>query len=174
MVVADLHHPLGPQRCERQLLPGVPAAASGPLPAAPLGLGLLLPGAPVPRVPLEAGPERLELDEQLPPALHREGADHPDAGQLAGVGVQPQQQRPNQVRAPLVQPVAAHHAVGGPLMLDLRPHPPIRLVDPVQRLGEHPVQPGALEPRQPPGGQVAVGGRRRQVHRRPHPGQGLV
>jgi hypothetical protein len=110
-------------------------------------------------VSLEAGDQRLQLGEQLPAALHREGADHPGHGQLPGVGVQPQQQRADQVLTALVQPVAADHAVGGAGMLDLQPHPPVRLVDPVQPLGDHAVQPGALEPRQPLG-QGAVGGGR--------------
>src|SRR5512132_3170522 len=47
MVIADLDHPLGPQRRERQLLARIPAAAVGAPPGPPLGLGLPPPGAPV-------------------------------------------------------------------------------------------------------------------------------
>ena len=95
---------------------------------------------------LEAASARLELGEQLPAPLHRKGADHPGHGQLAVIGVQPQQQRPDQVGAALVEPVAGDHAVGGAGVLDLAPDPSVGLVHPVEGLGDQAVQAGALEP----------------------------
>ena len=81
---------------------------------------------------------------------HRERADHADAGQPAFRGVQAEQQRADRVRAALVHPVAGHHAVRGPLVLDLEHGPLVRLVAAVQRLGDQPVQPGPLELAEPP------------------------
>src|SRR6266581_850146 len=79
VVVADLDHALRPQRDERQVLVRVPPAGHGRL-RGPLA-GLVL--GPVPRVLVERGDQRLRLGEQLDPLLHRERADHADAGQLA-------------------------------------------------------------------------------------------
>ena len=62
-------------------------------PGAALGLGLPLPAPQSQGWPSKVGDQRLELVEQLPAPLHREGADRPRHGQLAGVGVQAQQQR---------------------------------------------------------------------------------
>ena len=45
----------------------------------------------------------------------------------------------------LVHPVPGHHAVRGALVLDLEHHPLVRLVGDRQRLGDHPVEAGALE-----------------------------
>jgi len=73
-----------------------------------------------------------------------------------------------------VQPVAGDHAVGGAGVLDLEPGPPVRLVDPVQELGDHAVQAGALEARKPLGGQPAVGGGAGQVDRRSRAGEGVL
>ena len=78
-------------------------------------------------------------------AGHREGADDADRGQHAAVVVQAEQQRADRVRAGLVHAVAGDHAVGGALVLDLAHHPLVRLVAQVQRLGDQPVEPGALE-----------------------------
>src|SRR5580704_16745370 len=79
MVVADLEHPLGSQRDERQVLVRVPPARHGrPRRALP---GLLR--RPVPRVPLKLGDQRLQLREQRDPLLHRERADHAHAREAA-------------------------------------------------------------------------------------------
>src|SRR5580658_10347123 len=124
VVVPDLQHPLRAQRDERQVLVRVPPAGHG-RPRGPLA-GLVLP--PVPRVLVERGDQRLQLREQRDPLLHGERADHADAGQLPVVLVQPQQQGPDAVLAALVDPVPGHHAVRGPLVLDLEHHPLVLLV----------------------------------------------
>ena len=104
-----------------------------------------------------SGDQRLQLGEQLlAPVGQRERADHPDRGERPVVGVQAEQQRPDRVRPALVQPVAGDDAVRGALVLDLEHHPLVRLVGAVERLGDHPVEPGAFElveplPRQRPG-----------------------
>src|SRR6516162_4681809 len=169
MVVTHLDHPLGAQRGERQVLARVPAADLG-LPRR--AHHALRPG-PVPRVPLEGGDQGLHLGEQLPAPGHGERAHHAHAGQLV-IGVQAEQQRADRLVAGLVRPVAGHHAVGGPLVLDLEHDPLVRLVPAVQRLGDQPVQPGALELGEPLPGQRPVGGGRRDVQRRAHPGEGLL
>src|SRR4029453_1478046 len=74
VVIADLDHPLGSQRGERQLLARVPAAAVGPPPGAAGGLGLPPPGAPVPGVALEAGAKRLGVGGTPPAAPRPDGA----------------------------------------------------------------------------------------------------
>src|SRR5215472_14333463 len=98
MVVADLDHPLGPQRHERQVLLRVPPAGRGRA----RGAGArLLPG-PAPRVVVEGGDQRLKLGEKLLPAFHRERAHHAHAGQPAVLGEQAEQQRADRVAAALV------------------------------------------------------------------------
>src|SRR5215813_11850610 len=115
VVVADLDHALGPQRDERQVLVRVPPAGHG-RPRGPLARQVL---APVPRMLIERGDQRLQFGEQLDALLHGKRADHADAGQLAVVSVQSEQQGPDAVLAALVHPVAGHHAVRGALVLDL-------------------------------------------------------
>src|SRR6266851_10379982 len=97
VVVADLEHPLRAQRDERQVLVRVPPAGHG-RPRGPLA-GLVF--RPVPRVPGERGDQRLQFGEQLDALLHRERADHADAGQLPVAGVQAEQDRPDAVLAAL-------------------------------------------------------------------------
>src|ERR1700733_15191222 len=77
VLVSDLEHPLGPPRHERQVLARVPPAG---LRRPGIPDAFLLPGPPVPWVLLEAGHQRLQLGEQLPPPRHRERADYPHAG----------------------------------------------------------------------------------------------
>src|SRR5208282_656709 len=159
VVVADLEHALRPQRDERQVLVRVPPAGHG-RPRGTLA-GLVL--RPVPRVLVEGGDQRLQLAEQLDARVHRERADHADAGQLPVVFVQAEQQGPDAVLPALVDPVAGHHAVRGALVLDLLHDPLVRLVYPPRRLGDQPVQARALELAEPPGGHLPVAGGRSQV-----------
>ena len=74
MLVADLDHPLGSQRDERQVLADRPAAALGVARRA----GALLLLGPRPRVIVEGGDQRLQLDEQLLAPGGRKRADHAD------------------------------------------------------------------------------------------------
>src|SRR4029077_17969721 len=67
VVVADLEHPLGAQRDERQVLVRVPPAGHGRARRALSGLLR----RPVPRVPLKARDQRLQLFKQRDPLLHR-------------------------------------------------------------------------------------------------------
>jgi hypothetical protein len=122
---------------------------------------------------VERGDQRLELGEQLVAAGHRERANDADAGQLPGVAVQAEQERADRLLAGLVCPVAGHHAVGRPLVLDLEHDPPVRLVGAGQRLSDDPVQAGSLELLEPSLSQGVVGGRRRHVEGRGHAGQRL-
>src|SRR5580704_9856896 len=62
VLVPDLDDPLGPQRHERQILLRVPPAALG-RPRVPGPVLLCLLSAPVPRMALERGDERLDLGE---------------------------------------------------------------------------------------------------------------
>src|SRR5260221_192954 len=89
VVVPDLDDALGAQRDEREVLAGVPAAAFGlaRVPGAGGGFGL-----PVPRVAVEGRDERLQLGEQFLARRHRERADDADAGELALIVVQAEQQ----------------------------------------------------------------------------------
>src|SRR5260370_34463563 len=79
VVVADLEHAFGPQRYERQVLVRVPPADRG-RPRGPFARLVL---RPVPLMLVEGGDQRLQLAEQFLAPLHREGAHHADAGQLA-------------------------------------------------------------------------------------------
>src|SRR5579864_1271799 len=88
VVVPDLQHPLRAQRDKRQVLVRVPPAGHG----GPRGALARLVLPPVPRVFVERGDQRLQLREQLDPPLHGERADHPHAGQLPVVLIEPQQQ----------------------------------------------------------------------------------
>ena len=63
VVVADLEHALDPQRDEREVLAGVPAAAGAAAPRRPSAAGR----QPAPRVLVERAHERLQLGEQLAP-----------------------------------------------------------------------------------------------------------
>ena len=113
---------------------------------------------------LERGDERLQLVEQLAAAGHREGADDTDAGQVARcrctgrAGASRWRSGPD-----LCRPVAGHHAVGRPLVLDLEHDPLVRLVRARQRLGDDRRQARRPRTREPPLRQGAVGRRRRQV-----------
>src|SRR5882757_5238825 len=115
VLVPHLNDPLRPQRNEREILARIPPAAL----ALARRAGALLLLCPGPRVVVEGGDQRLQLDEELLAPGQRERADDPDAGQVAGVVVEPEEQRSDHVRAALVQPVSGQHAVGGPLVLDL-------------------------------------------------------
>ncbi len=91
---------------------------------------------------------------------HREGADDADRGECAVVLVEPEQQRADRVVARLVHAVAGDDAVGGPLVLDLEHDALVRLIGDRQRLGDHPVEPGALELVEPALRGRQIGGRR--------------
>ena len=134
-------------------------------------------GRPAPRVLGDVDHQRLELGEQLAPARHRERADHADGRQAAHavtplrrrrrlVDVEAEQQRPDRVRGGLVDAVAGDHAVGRPHVLDLRHHPLVGLVGEVGALGDHAVEPGALEALEPGARDLLVAGDRREVDRR--------
>ena len=72
--VANLHHALRPKRRERQVLANCPSAAFG---GAWGTRTFFLPG-PRPRVVVEGGDQRLQLDEQFSAAGGRERPDHAD------------------------------------------------------------------------------------------------
>jgi hypothetical protein len=163
VVVPDLDDPLGSERDEREVLLRVPAAALG-APRRP-GLRHLL--LPVPGVAVERRDPRLQLPEELPTAIHREGPDHPDVGEHPSVVVEPEQERPDGIRAALVEPVPGHDAVGGALVLDLEHHTPVLLVGPLKRLRHHPVEPRPLELVEPPPRDLHLDRGRRDVDRRP-------
>ena len=65
----------------------------------------------------------------------------------------------------LVHAVPGDHAVRGPLVLDLEHDALVRLVGDRQRLGDDPVEAGALELVEPSLRDAGVGGRRREVDR---------
>jgi hypothetical protein len=118
-------------------------------------------------VPVERRDQRRQLLEQLSTAIHRERADHADVGEHTRVVVEPEQERPDRVGTALVQPVAGDDAVGRSLVLDLEHHAFVGLVRPFERLGDDPVEPGALELVEPPTRELGVGRGRRDVDRRP-------
>ena len=74
----------------------------------------------------------------------------------------------------LVPAEPRHHAVGGALVLHLHHRPLARAVAAVEALGHDAVQAGALEAIEPVQRHRPIGGRGREVHRRPHPGQQLL
>jgi len=61
-------------------------------------------------VVVEGGDQRLQLDHQLLAAGSREGANHADGHQLAGVGVQAEQQRADTLGVGRMDAVAATDA----------------------------------------------------------------
>ena len=130
--------------------------------------------SPVPGWLVPLGDERLELLEELLAARHGEGADDTDRGELPVLAVEPEQERADGVGPALVDPVAGDDAVGGALVLDLEHEALVGLVGDVDRLGDDPVEPGALELGEPAPGDVAVGGRGGQVDRGLGRGEGLL
>src|SRR5262249_39090024 len=123
VVVADLDDALGPQRDEREVFAGVPAAVLGLARMTSTRGGLW---HPVPRMAVEGGDQRLQLGVQGLALGERERADDADAGQVAVLVVKPKQQRSDRLRAALVYPVPGDHAVRGPLVLDLEHRPLVR------------------------------------------------
>ena len=145
VLVGDLDHPLGPQRREREVLALAPAALGA---RHPVGVGgqELLPVAP--RVLLDRADQGLELLDQLgPPGFGEAGADA-DVLELSVVVVEAEQETAQQRslrRGLLVLAVAGDHHVGGAGVLDLEHGAAVLGVRRVERLGDHPVEPGALE-----------------------------
>jgi len=86
------------------------------------------------------------------------------------VVVEEAQQKRSDVRSGpvLVPPEPRHHAVGSALVLDLEHRPLAWLAGRIEALGDHAVQPRALEPLEPVGCLRPVGRRRREVDRRAH------
>jgi len=121
---------------------------------------------------LERRHQGLKLSPQLAAHRHRERADHPDARELARRPVEAEQQRADRVVAGLMRPVAGYDAVGGALVLDLEHDPLVGLIETGGRLGDQPVEPGALELREPLPGHCGVRCRGREVDRRPDGRQG--
>src|SRR5262245_40189518 len=164
VLVGDLGDELDPQRLPPHVLLGVPAAGGARHPPARLvrlGVGPLLPGMPVER----ALPVRLELLGELLPQGRGEAARHPDVVQRPLVVVQTEEQRPDAV-AVLVGPEAGDDAVGGALVLDLEPGAFVLAVLARARLGDNPVETGALELLEPLGCDLRVLGHRGDVDRR--------
>jgi hypothetical protein len=108
-------------------------------------------------------PQRRQLVHQRGALRRWEGAEHPDVVQHVVVVVEPEQQGAHHVTG-LVPAEPGHHAVGGAGVLDLEHGPLARLVRRVGRLGDQPVQPGALEEVEPLRGDVGVLGDRGEVH----------
>src|SRR6478672_3704148 len=87
--------------------------------------------------------------------------------QLATIVVEPEQQRSDPLAfAVLVPAEAGDDTVGRPRVLHLDHRPLAWLVDAIVRLDDDAVEAGALESRQPFGGDVAIAGGRRHVDRR--------
>ena len=82
------------------------------------------------------------------------------------VEVEAEQQRADRLAIGLVDAVAGEHAVGGADVLDLRHHALVGLVGEVGPLGDHAVQPGALEVLEPLLRDRRVARDRRDVDRR--------
>src|SRR5690606_23426500 len=147
LVVRHLEDALGSQRRERQVLPRAPArhGARHPLPRR------VLPPGPRVRVRVRrAGldDERRELRDECRPALLGERRGDADELELPRVVVQPEQERAQQRalrRRRLVQAVPREHDVRLAPVLDLEHRALVRLVRPVQRLRDDPVEPRALD-----------------------------
>ena len=106
-----------------------------------------------------------QLVEQLGAALRREAGAHADVVQPTLVVVQAEQQRADAL-AVLVDAVAGDDAVGGALVLHLHQRALVGRVRIGEPLGDHAVEPGALELDEPPLRRRGVGGARAQVDRR--------
>ena len=145
VLVADLDHPLGPQRREGQVLALAPAALGA---RDPVGVGgeELLPVAP--RVLLDRAHQRLQLLDELGPARLGEAGADADVLELALVVVEAEQEAAEQRPlggGVLVLAVAGDDHVGGARVLDLEHGAAVLGVRRVERLGDHAVEPGALE-----------------------------
>src|SRR4029077_3319130 len=81
--------------------------------------------------------------------------------------IEPKQERADGVLAALVPAKSRHHTVAGADMLDLDHRALSRLIRSRRRLGDHAVQPRALEALQPVDGDLAVARHRREVERAP-------
>ena len=85
---------------------------------------------------------------------HRERRRHADVVQRAVVVVEAEQQRADQLAGAVLVPAeAGDDAVGGAHVLDLQHRALARLVRAARRLGDHAVEPGALEAVEPVGGE---------------------
>ena len=104
----------------------------------------------------------------------RERSDDADVHEPAAIVVEAEQQRAHRPRVGLVRPVAGHHAVRRSDVLDLEHHPFVRLVGPLERLGDDAVEPRALELVEPPLRHLGIVGGRGEVDRRLRAGQRLL
>jgi len=109
--------------------------------------------------------ERLDVGRELGAKLRGHAAHDADVVQLAAVVVEARKQRTHAV-AVLVHAITGDHAVDRALVLHLQHRALPRLIGARDRLGDDAVEARALEPLEPVGGDVAVGGRRRQEQRR--------
>src|SRR5436190_1145384 len=176
VLVGDFGDELDPQRLPAHVLLRVPAAGRAPHTSS--GLLRLGVGPLAPRMPLECVlPVRLELLGQLLAQGRREAARHPDVVERPLVVVEAEEERPDAVTV-LVRSEPGDDTVGRPLVLDLEPGALVLAVLPRARLGDHPVEAGALELLEPVGGDRRVGGRGGEVDGRlgspQHPLQALA
>src|SRR6185436_13782622 len=108
----------------------------------------------------------------LLPAYHRERRRDAHVVQVALVVVEAEQERAEQrALALLVEAEACHHALGGALVLDLEHGALAGLVRLLGALGDHAVEAGALEAREPLHRERMVARERREVERRRRSGQ---
>ncbi len=119
--------------------------------------------------------QRLQVGRQLPARGHRKRGRDADVVQPLPIVVQTQQERPHQLVPPvLVPPEPGDNTIRGARVLHLDHRALSRLVRTGLRLGDHAIEPGALEPRQPFDRDLAVSCHRRQVNRWRDAGEQLL
>src|SRR6266540_1401034 len=164
VVVGDLADQLGAERLPGEVLATAPAGQ-------PAGDAFGAHGAHPRVVVALVEPVGRDLVEQLLAARQTERGGHPDVLQLAPFVVEAEQQRADH-RPALVPAEPRHDTVGGAGVLDLEHHPLVLGIGQVARLGDHPVEAGALEGPEPALGQPVEGDQRGGcLHRQQlHPG----
>lgn len=115
-------------------------------------------------MPGDIGYQGFEFGDQFGAALHGEGRTDAHVLQGSLIVVQPEQQRADDGTA-LVEAVARHHTVGGPLVLDLVHGAGVRTVRQIERLGDDPVEARALVLLEPLLRHGRIGGRGSEVDR---------
>src|SRR5262249_48551340 len=148
VIVLHLADALDAKRLPGQVLARVPAALR-----ARHALALVRRVRPFPpgMVLERSGAQRRQLGGERAPCGHRERGRDPDVLQRAVLVVQPEQQRADDSRALLVPAEAGDDAVCGARVLDLQHRALAGLVRALRTLGDHTVEPGALETPEPVG-----------------------
>src|SRR5574338_144856 len=164
VVVSHLHDELGTQRLPREILALAPPAECPRLPMRRLRLDLCIrPSLPGMVVEGVLAIRREKIHELLALGRRETGTDA-DVLEGAVVAVEAKQQRADRRAVAVLVPAEARHdTVAVTLVLHLEHDALVRLVGPAVRLGDHAIEPRALEALEPILGHHAVPRGWRQV-----------